>query len=628
MALAFLFDPNKQFQSLGGVNEVGGFLRVFLNGTDDRATTYKNFDGTLNESDIELDANGRAVVIVDNTKTYRLEVYNRLGGLMWTVSNFTAQGGSGGGGTPVSVEGTEGEVDVDSYSSGGILHFVVGLAQTIKDTLTSLSSSVTSLMASIGLCELVSNKKDTLTGYEASTTDYPSIKAVVDFVNSAMQNMGGKLITDNGDPFTDSSDLPSTTPYGGVDIDDKDYAYVQNAGSAERWSATVVGSSVAWVQEYAINIPVFTPSQQAAIDSGITATMVNDLKPVAFSGVYSDLSGTPTIPTVNNGKLTISRNGTALGSFTANQSSLIGIDISVPTKTSDLVNDSLLINDGTLTITQNGTSKGTFTANQLGSTTIALTDTTYESKAASSGGTAESLVTTGEKYTWNMKQNALPIIISNPLRYDIQVVYAYNSTNASYASNVGTQSSHPQIGGFDRTLFVDSSGSHKMGWRVPSTVADYAHVTNENVLQLEHHIQNAYGTGAKDSFMILCYISSDNTKINVYAYAPSTVNETWYNAILDGTIQWVGTSGSSNESYTEEIDGRIPTSSARRMLLGSFNLSSTLKQKIQANLTMRLRSDDLNVNKRFMVNTSISILKSAGTSSDAYVYGYSNMIMY
>lgn len=276
MALAFLFDPNKQFQSLGGVNEVGGFLRVFLNGTDDRATTYKNFDGTLNEADIELDANGRAVVIVDNTKTYRLEVYNRLGGLMWTVSNFTAQGGSGGGGTPVSVEGTEGEVDVDSYSSGGILHFVVGLAQTIKDTLTSLSSSVTSLMASIGLCELVSNKKDTLTGYEASTTDYPSIKAVVDFVNSAMQNMGGKLITDNGDPFTDSSDLPSTTPYNGVNIDDKDYAYVQNAGSAERWSATVVGSSVAWQQEYAINIPVFTPAQQAAIDSGATPTKINN----------------------------------------------------------------------------------------------------------------------------------------------------------------------------------------------------------------------------------------------------------------------------------------------------------------------------------------------------------------
>ena len=41
------------------------------------------------------------------------------------------------------------------------------------------------------------------------------------------------------------------------------------------------------------------------------------------------------------------------------------------------------------------------------SVTIAATDTTYSSKAAASGGTAVSLVTTGEKYNWNHKQDAL-----------------------------------------------------------------------------------------------------------------------------------------------------------------------------------------------------------------------------
>lgn len=63
------------------------------------------------------------------------------------------------------------------------------------------------------------------------------------------------------------------------------------------------------------------------------------------------------------------------------------------------------VNNGTLTVKQNNTSKGTFTANQSGNTTVELTDTTYESKAASSGGTAVSLVTTGEKYTWNSKSD-------------------------------------------------------------------------------------------------------------------------------------------------------------------------------------------------------------------------------
>ena len=65
------------------------------------------------------------------------------------------------------------------------------------------------------------------------------------------------------------------------------------------------------------------------------------------------------------------------------------------------------VNNATLTVTQNGTSVWTFTANASSNVTIATTDTTYESKAASSGWTAVSLVTTGEKYTWNNKQSAL-----------------------------------------------------------------------------------------------------------------------------------------------------------------------------------------------------------------------------
>ena len=78
------------------------------------------------------------------------------------------------------------------------------------------------------------------------------------------------------------------------------------------------------------------------------------------------------------------------------------------------------VNDATLTITQNGTSKGTFTANASSNVTIALTDTTYESKSAASGGTAESLVTTGEKYTWNNK-------MSNPMTAQGDIIYGAGS---------------------------------------------------------------------------------------------------------------------------------------------------------------------------------------------------------
>lgn len=45
-----------------------------------------------------------------------------------------------------------------------------------------------------------------------------------------------------------------------------------------------------------------------------------DLKPVAFTGSYKDLSDTPTIPSVGNGTVTIRQAGASKGSFTMNQS--------------------------------------------------------------------------------------------------------------------------------------------------------------------------------------------------------------------------------------------------------------------------------------------------------------------
>ena len=59
-----------------------------------------------------------------------------------------------------------------------------------------------------------------------------------------------------------------------------------------------------------------------------------------FSGSYNDLTDKPTIPTVNNATLTIQKNGSTVKTFTANASSNVTANITVPTKTSDLSNDS------------------------------------------------------------------------------------------------------------------------------------------------------------------------------------------------------------------------------------------------------------------------------------------------
>ena len=107
-----------------------------------------------------------------------------------------------------------------------------------------------------------------------------------------------------------------------------------------------------------------------------------------FSGSYNDLSNKPTIPAAaNNGTYTVKTlvgsTTTNVSDFTANQS---GTD------------DVTFVQGSNVTITPDATNR---------KITIAATDTTYSSKTATSGGTAVSLCTTGEKYTWNNKQNAL-----------------------------------------------------------------------------------------------------------------------------------------------------------------------------------------------------------------------------
>ena len=61
-------------------------------------------------------------------------------------------------------------------------------------------------------------------------------------------------------------------------------------------------------------------TQKATTDALTLKADSSSLAPVATSGNYNDLDNLPTLPTVNNGALTIQQNGTTLGTFTANSS--------------------------------------------------------------------------------------------------------------------------------------------------------------------------------------------------------------------------------------------------------------------------------------------------------------------
>lgn len=88
------------------------------------------------------------------------------------------------------------------------------------------------------------------------------------------------------------------------------------------------------------------PAAQIQSDWTQTNTVSKDyiknkpnLATVATSGSYTDLSNKPTIPTVNDATLTIQKNGTTVKTFTANASSNVTANITVPTKVSELTSD-------------------------------------------------------------------------------------------------------------------------------------------------------------------------------------------------------------------------------------------------------------------------------------------------
>lgn len=123
MSLQPLFPLEKQFQGKSGRNLTGGYLMVFLSGTDDPATTYSDYVGTLNPQRIVLDDNGRAVVICDADLYYRLEVYDEEGMLLWTEEPVACTGGGAAAAQVVTVESTDGSVDVTKTVVGSNTYF-------------------------------------------------------------------------------------------------------------------------------------------------------------------------------------------------------------------------------------------------------------------------------------------------------------------------------------------------------------------------------------------------------------------------------------------------------------------------------------------------------------------------
>lgn len=109
MAVAYLFDPVKQFVSRNGIPLVGGFLNVFVGESQEPAATFSDAAGTVrNPQNIPIDSAGRALgVFVDDTKLYTLKAYNAGGMLQFSIYPVAPGKGGGGSGTSYYYPGDE-----------------------------------------------------------------------------------------------------------------------------------------------------------------------------------------------------------------------------------------------------------------------------------------------------------------------------------------------------------------------------------------------------------------------------------------------------------------------------------------------------------------------------------------
>ena len=118
---------------------------------------------------------------------------------------------------------------------------------------------------------------------------------------------------------------------------------------------------------------------------GIVQSLNIDNIPTKTSDLTNDLGFVTedSLTDVNNGTLNLQRNGATIGTFKANQPTDVTVNFKVPTKTSELTNDKHFITleelpnsnagAGTLTIKKNNAVQGTFTPTQDENVTINLT---------------------------------------------------------------------------------------------------------------------------------------------------------------------------------------------------------------------------------------------------------------
>lgn len=229
------------------------------------------------------------------------------------------------------------------------------------------------------------------------------------------------------------------------------------------------------------------------------------------------------------------------------------------------------VGNGTITITQNGTSKGTFTMNQSGNTTIALTDTNTDTNTVTNIGTAANNYTNGNILfqgsgaTTVSKSGNTITISSTDTTYTLAGLMGSTAKGSSDYGVYWNGSSFVQT---KHIPTVDNSATFTSG----NPAASAAIMTNvlEHTMWLEKHVAiSSYGTTTlcnladqaashtSGAYLVLISGMTSSCKSEIYLiYNMQNNNKTFY-------MQQVAFAGGSSTACTLTISGTTLTATVQ-----------------------------------------------------------------
>ena len=177
---------------------------------------------------------------------------------------------------------------------------------------------------------------------------------------------------------------------------------------------------------------------------------------------------------IGNGALTIQRNGSAVGSFTANQTSASTINISVPTTASEVgaLPDSTVIGSANLTIKRNNTALGSFSANATEAIAIDITvpTTATDVGALPSSTTITDLVSTTQMNAINSGITASGV---TAIATNTSGIAAINSLIPSATSTSNQLADKSFVNSSIQTATANFRGNWASWSAVPTSANDY-----------------------------------------------------------------------------------------------------------------------------------------------------------